>query len=535
MKSSKSPLAGSLARWPIRVRLQTVMVLGTALIVLLGLVVNEFRADKLRRQAFAEIQRMGGHATMDRSHEAPKHPGVINGWICFFFGEDYFGKVRDVSYSPKSRKELSLLSHMPELRHLSLAESATSVADLMNISELENLETLSLSGVQISDGELRMLASLPSLANVHFSNCRLPENLQPLSNLANLSRFGISRCKLPQDSWQLLGDKRLIDLSVEGCSLSKRDFEAIQQNLQLRSFSLVDSPVSERDLIEIRRANPNCRISYKINSKTETAFILPDQHGLTNSDLWLRYDGHSLSKLTLEFIRQAPKLRSLSLVDCQLTDEDLEPLKGLRELESLSLGKDEITEARIGELIRDLPSLQHLSLNSLQLSSFDFLAQAKCLKSLSLVGCTYNQANFDDAQALPETLGFSGTCPSSESLQKIFEHQDKLNSLSMSQLTLPLGCLEKIPTNLGFLGLYNIELTDAHIAHLAQRLSSGTTAVEIVDCRLLTDACIDDLAKIAKCHLTLRFTEAGFSDKGNSRLKQLPKADIFRSKKKTPE
>ncbi|MFO0942207.1 MAG: hypothetical protein U0930_15835 [Pirellulales bacterium] len=520
MKSSKSLTASLATRWPIRFRLQTIMVLGTALIVLLGLVVNEFRADRLKRQACAEIKRLGGRATMYRSHEGPKHPGVINGWISIFCGEDCFGKVRDVAYSPKSLQELSLIGHMPELGYLSLVEPATSVAELMKIGDWEYLETLSLSGVQISGDELQMLTSLPKLANIFFSNCRLPDNLTSLSSLANLRRLGFSRCNLPPDSWQLLGDQRLIGLRVEGSTLSTRDFEAIRQNRKLRTFSLVDSPVSERVLIELRRANPDCSIRYKINSQIETDFVLPDQHELTKADLSLKYDGNSLSKLTLEFLREAPTLTRLSLVDCQLTDEDLQSLNELKGLESLSLGDHEITEEAIGELIRNLPSLKYLQLKGLQLSSFKFVSPSKSLISLGLDDCIYDQAQFDDSQKLPEILGFSGTCPSSNLLQKILKHQGNLKELWLSRLSLPTGSFESLPTSLESLLLNDLDVNDADIASMVRHLGSNTF-VEISECHKLTDASVDDLAKIRKGKLHLILAEDIFSEKSLSQLKQL--------------
>ncbi len=68
-----------------RFRIQTILVIVTALIILLGLVTQEIRREQRKKNNAAEIRRLGGHVHDDPSPEY-KQTGILNGYLRIFLG-----------------------------------------------------------------------------------------------------------------------------------------------------------------------------------------------------------------------------------------------------------------------------------------------------------------------------------------------------------------------------------------------------------------------------------------------------------------
>ncbi len=198
-----------------------------------------------------------------------------------------------------------------------------------NISQLENLIYLDLSGDDISD--LSFLSSLTSLKGLNITGINVTD-LSPLANLTDLCYLELGSIAQITDITPIAAIDNLRDLTIR--NISSADLSPLADLTGLTALTIIDE------------------------NAPGTGDFLVD-----NSVVF-----SSLSNL-----------KELSLSDKQITD--IEPLRNLTKLESLYLRNNQITDI---EPLCNLANLKTLNLSCNQITNIGVLCNLTNLESLDL-------------------------------------------------------------------------------------------------------------------------------------------------------
>ncbi|MES2832174.1 MAG: hypothetical protein V4695_09295 [Pseudomonadota bacterium] len=364
-------------------------------------------------------------------------------------------------------ESLAHLEKLKNLRQLDIAAKNLQDEDFYSISQLKNLESLSLSDCeQITDAGFRMLANLPRLEAISVQDLALVKGTGPamLAKMAGLRKLDIGHCaRFDPATLALLSD--LPDLKIFS-------LDGVLSLEHLAGLSgLTDLKLSGK----IALTEVGCKNFADKNSATLTSLKVrqnqprPYQqwHGISEFKALctLAFDGVQLSSTDLGEISRLKALRSLTIQGCPMTGDATNQFSQLRkmpQLQMLSIRAPEMDDISAANL-QDLQQLRSLNLmGNKKLTGTDrsFLANKKLLTSLDLSMCTALQ---DDA------------------LKNIAANAPNLKELHLT--------LTKI-TDTGLLYLYGLsQLRELNLSGCSQISDAGLQAVrnalpqaEISDC-----------------------------------------------------
>lgn len=126
--------------------------------------------------------------------------------------------------------------------------------------------------------------------------------------------------------------------------------------------------------------------SYKKEPPGPTYLRAAVGEGFFQNAEWIHVHGKRLTTTDLFPLAELPGLRSLSLPNCEIGDEHLRAMRGLRQLESLDLKDNQITDAGL-ENLAGMVNLKTISLsnNQIQGSGLANLSKESNLKILILM------------------------------------------------------------------------------------------------------------------------------------------------------
>jgi hypothetical protein len=129
-----------------------------------------------------------------------------------------------------------------------------------------------------------------------------------------------------------------------------------------------------------------------------------------------------ISQDTLALLKDCPHLQVAIFVDVNITDEGLENIAGLQELQSLNLDGTRITDNGLRTL-RTLPRLSQLSLVRTEITDKG-LENLKSLKGLQVLSLTFTAISDDGLETLSElqslsTLYLGGTKMSTKGVERL--------------------------------------------------------------------------------------------------------------------
>ncbi len=274
-------------------------------------------------------------------------------------------KLQTLTLSQNELDDISVLSSLKNLTYLQLADNK--ITDLSPLKELTMLKSLYLDGNPITDfTPLYGLTGLTvlSLNNIELSDDQLStlKNKLPDCDILNdkdaPTELKLGGQTIPVDSTSVnLADAGITDIKdfvyltkLETLDLSGnsvRDLKPLETLVLLEHLSLKGNGISS-----ITPLSPLVNLTYldlRSNSVKDLT-SLSKMKGLT--ELYL--DGNS--PMTLSPLANLSELTTLSLKNCGLKDADLEYLKGLNRLRSLSLdGNDKLTGSALLALEQALP------------------------------------------------------------------------------------------------------------------------------------------------------------------------------------
>jgi hypothetical protein len=194
------------------------------------------------------------------------------------------------------------------------------------VRRLENTRTVNLRNSEVSDDDLKVIASLRSVENF-------------VAESGNLSAEGIG----------YLGKmKNLKSLSLTSIDMTDGQLSTLHIFPELQSLFLSDTGISDVDLAKIIEL-PNLKMLELSHNDRITGSGLKRLQP-TEKLTYLSLSSSGITDDSLENLKNFPNLRSLFLADTPISDDGLTHLQGLIQLSTLYLEKAQVTQEGIGKL-----------------------------------------------------------------------------------------------------------------------------------------------------------------------------------------
>ena len=157
--------------------------------------------------------------------------------------------------------DLEPLANLTALKELTIYDFEDSIKDIRQLSELNNLETLSILAWNITDiSALKELKNLTSL-NLGIAYLTDISALAELNNLSSLSLSSIRRTNNELSDISPLAElTNLTYLSLMGNLIS--DISPLKGLHNLNNLELGNNPINPSDVDELREILPNCDIAF---------------------------------------------------------------------------------------------------------------------------------------------------------------------------------------------------------------------------------------------------------------------------------
>ena len=319
-------------------------------------------------------------------------------------GQEYSTALELLDLSDQDLTDADLISlrEMTNLKELDL-EGNSGISDLTPLADLASLESLALP-IPSEVTDLSPIAGLSGLKTLSIqenqSNAQpvsKVEDYSPIASLKNLEKLDLSVTNLKDLSF-VSGLGNLKSMSLVG-SLAVSDLTALKDLSQLETLDIYAGGLSSAEGLEGLTQLRHLRLS-----NDSTAFQSKDLSllsGLTNLES-LRLDADGLE--SFHGMEQMTNLREAYFYGSNASYQDLSPLAGLTQLQSLTLpGRSGGIPSYSGDGLAGLTGLRELAIDS-AIESLAPLRNLTGLTKLSIVG-----NNCPDAfQSLEPLSGLTG-------------------------------------------------------------------------------------------------------------------------------
>jgi tetratricopeptide (TPR) repeat protein len=219
---------------------------------------------------------------------------------------------------------------------LSNGKQQSSDADILKRAALAGLETLDLSGTQVSNAGLGQLKELTNLKTLLLNNTKVGDDaLVHVTALANLR-----------------------ELALNGTTVSDVGLRHLKTLTNLTNLGLGNTEVSDAGLEQLKGMT-NLRDLYLVQTKVSDAGLA---HLRTLTQLGgLHLGGTAVSDAGLAHLTTLSELKHLGLGGTRITDAGLEQLKGLTNLQHLDVTGTKVTVAGVDALRQAMPNCEILS------------------------------------------------------------------------------------------------------------------------------------------------------------------------------
>ena len=170
--------------------------------------------------------------------------------------------------------DLALLASLPSLKTLCLQHTAVTDAGLAYLGRLSQLSTLDLRETQVTGAGVRQLPAL-GLTALHLTDTKVTgEELHWLPPMPNLQILKLNRLNFGDDA---IGDLALFPavrhLELDGTAISDTGFrQLLAQNSALRRIEIRNTPVTLKAVEDLRGRYPN--VEFALSSGEVSAYVL---------------------------------------------------------------------------------------------------------------------------------------------------------------------------------------------------------------------------------------------------------------------
>ena len=303
-----------------------------------------------------------------------------------------------------------LLKELPDLRELSLSDTAITDQSLAGIDALVNLRSLDLSQTLVTDASIDVLSKLPDLSEIDIEGTAITAaGVEKLKNARPTVQLATAWPPEEQDPQPVLPPVPTADLKPgDPAALVTKLGGKLTRNEEILgkpivTIDLSNTKVTDREAAELRDL-PHLRELNLENCEAITQAGLPYFAGLKDLEI-LNLRGTRVYGDGLVHLGKLTKLRQLLLPPTlRLSGKQLEPIAGLPDIEVVNF-MIPIVDFPVLAQIAKMTKLKELSLDSAMLSDRK-LAFIKGLKNLELLSLgrlgNYSDRGLDNLRDMTE-------------------------------------------------------------------------------------------------------------------------------------
>jgi len=222
-----------------------------------------------------------------------------------------------------------------DLEELNLDTSGLSDSDIEPLQYMTNLTNLT---IRPADTVVRTGTTEGSSGEIDYPNYNHITDISSLAGLTALTSLTLRQSGII-DITPLANLTNLTGLNLTDNQIS--DPGALAGLKRLTSLTLTGNPVSAEQIMTLMAALPACKIS------ADVSMVLPPSES-----------GQPVTSVLVKGIEISADRTELNLVNTELTDADMEPLKYLTNLTVLNLGWNQISDIRALAGLTDLTELR---------------------------------------------------------------------------------------------------------------------------------------------------------------------------------
>lgn len=229
---------GQVIRWRFRLSLRATFVAFTLSIVMCGFLANRIFTARHQRRVVQSINHAGGQVSYEISKDSigkgwfrTTNGLPLPNWLIDVFGIDFFSNIWTIYFGDELTIDTDLSGvDFHDIENVHFYQSRLSQQSLARIGRLDQLETLCLEDVNLSDDDLKHLINLKDLKNLFVGGNR---------NLTDPAFSHLGQLKSLENLW----------LNATGIRLTESLDEAAFSNL--RSLSLHGSAITDSEIKNI--------------------------------------------------------------------------------------------------------------------------------------------------------------------------------------------------------------------------------------------------------------------------------------------
>jgi len=415
----------------------------TLLCLLLG-----WQADRVARQrrAVEMVERLGGsifyrHQLVSRGYHDPSLPAPGPEWLKTLVGEDWFRTADAVfligSPTALSDSDFALLSDLPYLQELYVADSPVTDRQMQYLARLHRLELLCLPKANLSDAGLECLARMRNLHQLSVGDEEQPaaqakitdaglavlakkpgldwlelgatmvteRGLEQLVHLSGMSKFQIAFASGTEVRLDWLRQwPEMKTLSIGGAILTAEAWDELRACESLEELTFHDCAISDAGLEKLAERN------LKFLALARSPISGESLEGLKALDS-LHLREIEVSDRHVRAMESLPKLEDIEISGCTIVNDCLNAMKPLSKLQVLDLSKTPVTDAIVPSL-NGQQALAMLGLSGSKLTDVG-LAGLK-LPALGIVDLTDTQITKAAAEQFRQRTGAEVVTDASE-------------------------------------------------------------------------------------------------------------------------
>ncbi|QGQ22043.1 protein kinase [Gimesia benthica] len=261
---------------------------------------------------------------------------------------------------------------------IDLGDATFAAHDLQRLANLSCLFDLGLNGSSLQEQDLKYFKYLKNLNGLNLHEFKIEgDGLKHFSDLGKMQNFRMNLSTITGDGFKYFTKLNLISIAVYKSSISHAALQSIGELEQLISLDLSSSQIDDAGLGYLT--------------------------GLTKLEKLFIHANHQITDEGLKHLKGMRDLQVLTVTNGQITDEGIMYLQGMRDLEVLNVGGTGITDAGLKQIARHKNLVELLVYNiRITDAGLEQLANLKKLNDLSLIAIPVTDAGLKHLYGLQQ-------------------------------------------------------------------------------------------------------------------------------------
>jgi Leucine-rich repeat (LRR) protein len=337
------------------------------------------RADEAERQALAAVKRLNGAYNPDTAHLILYDSAVRDDDLRIIAAGLPRVQIMNLNVTRTSDQGLAHLAKLIELRTLCLSRTHVSDAGLKHLLGLPRLQTLILHATAVGDAGLEHLGAVKSLETLYLSDTRVSDaGIRHLAGLVNLR-----------------------DLNLSGTSATNAGLAHLKGLTDLRRLDLRDTRVTVAGLSSLRELK---QLQYHLDLPSPKPTVEEARALAQLEDAGARIaPAPSRWRSMADFDERRPPFAGLAInLRHPMSDKDLGPLSSVPQVQIVTVGSRNITDAGLANLmtLSNLEEVDLLCLTHITDKGLEHLKGLTSLRRLILDGTNVTDAGLVNLHGL---------------------------------------------------------------------------------------------------------------------------------------